>query len=87
MSEPGIFYTPLPLSRGEFLKNLTALPLKENLTALLLRGDTVIEPAKKMKGVCFGWGTDTPCLLSGLSNIFLYAGKDRFDNFSKVVKS
>jgi len=25
--------------------------------------------------------------LSGLSNIFLYAGKDRFDNFSKVVKS
>jgi len=25
--------------------------------------------------------------VSGLSNIFLYAGKDRFDNFSKVVKS
>ena len=25
--------------------------------------------------------------LSGLSNKFLHAGKDRFDNFSKVVKS
>ena len=25
--------------------------------------------------------------LIGLSNIFLYAGKDRFDNFLKVVKS